>query len=142
MAIWFVLLLIIYIFFRQELSKWASQSYQKHPYFMLVLLLIILSYFSWEKYEYFLSVVQFIIYNIQKMQNFIAHEMQQYLNHAQSVYTFNVIIRAILFGFLLYFPEYYRKKHPSLVYKEQVYMVKTVCYFIVLLMIIIFSVAD
>lgn len=142
MAVWFVLLLIIYIFFRQELSKWASQSYQKHPYFMLMLLLVILSYFSWEKYDYFLSVVQFIIYNIQKMQNFIAHEMQQYLSHAQSIYSFNILIRAILFGFLLYFPEFYRKKYPSLVYKQQVDMVKIVCYFIVLLLVIILSVAD
>lgn len=142
MAVWFVLLLIIYIFFRQELSKLASQSYQKHPYFMLMLLLVLLSYFSWEKYEYFLSVVQFIIYNIQKMQNFIAHEMQQYLSHSQSVFSFNVLIRAILFGFLIYFPEYYRKKYSSLVYKQQVDMVKIVCYFIVLLLVIILSVAD
>lgn len=141
MAVWFVLLLIIYIFFRPELTQWASQSYQKHPYLMLMLLLIALSYFSWEKYEHLTSVVQFILYNIQKMQNFVAHEMQLYLKHAQSVYTFNVLIRAVLFGFLLYFPEYYRKKYPSLVYKDQVAMVKRVCYFILLLLVMIFSVA-
>lgn len=142
MAVWFVLILIIYIFFRQELTKWATQSFEKHPYLMLMLLLIVLSYFSWEKYEHLTSIVQFIYYNIQKMQNFVAHEMQDHLKHAQSVYTFNILIRAVLFGFLLYLPEYYRKKYPSLVYKDQVVMVKRVCYFILLILVLIFSLLE
>ncbi len=142
MAVWFVLILIIYIFFRQELTKWATQSFEKHPYLMLMLLLIVLSYFSWEKYGHLMSIVQFIYYNIQKMQNFVAHELQDHLKHAQSVYTFNVLIRAVLFGFLLYFPEFYRNKYPSFVYKDQVGMVKRVCYFILLILVLIFSLLE
>lgn len=140
MAVWFILLLIIYIFFRQELTKWATQSFQKYPYTMLILLLVGLSYFTWEKYDEMMGAVDFLLYNINTLQDLVAKALQNYFKPIQSAYTFNILVRALVFGGLLYFPEYYHKKYPSLVYKEQVDMVKRVCYLILLILVIVFSV--
>jgi hypothetical protein len=52
---------------------------------------------------------------------------------------FIYLFPALIYFFCLYFPEYYRKKHPSQIYAEQVWTVKITFYLFLILLMMIFS---
>jgi hypothetical protein len=142
MASIFVIALIFYIFFRQELANVFKHFDQKHPYIMIVLILFLMSYIAWYNHAAIIVLVNFIYYNVTQLQAVIAHMMHHLFPKWQTIMVFNLIVRLIIFGVLLFFPQYYQKKYNSLVYQAQVRTVQTVCYFVLLIFVLIFSAAS
>ncbi|HBB52286.1 MAG TPA: hypothetical protein DCZ80_00095 [Legionellales bacterium] len=142
MAVLFVIVLIFYIFFRQEVANLFKKIEKSHPFWMIFLILFLMSYLSWYNHNAILSFVDFIYYNVTKLQNTIAKMVRHLFPRSASIDIFNLIVRALIFGLLLYFPEHYQKKYTSLVYQAQVTAVRGVCYFLLLILVMVFAAAN
>jgi hypothetical protein len=142
MAVTFVIALIIFIFFRQEFVNFFKKIDKDHPYFSILSILLVMSYVAWYNQVAILGFVNFIDYNVTKLQLSIAKLVQHLFPKWGAIFVFNLMVRALIFGFLLFFPEHYQKKYSSLVYRAQVLAVRSACYFLLLILVLIFASAN
>ena len=139
MASSLALLIVIFIFFRQEMSSALGGIYQKYPYTLMAILLSCMTYFTRYYYNDFLNMIGFLTYNFHQLQRTMSHLLAHVVPQAQTMLMLNLILRAMVFGILLYFPEYYQKKYASLIYREQVKTVQWICYYLLLIMVLVFA---
>jgi hypothetical protein len=142
MAVILVALMVVFIFFRQELSKVIENIYKRHSYTVIALVLIAMSLFSWNYYSSFLYFVEFVAYNVEQLQQTISRLLEHVMPRGNTIFILDLLVRTLVFGLFIFFPEYYQKKYPSLVYQTQVKTIQMVCYYVLLILVLIFAASN
>jgi len=133
-------LLIVYIFFRAEFAKFFASLYKNHSYMTLFLLLAGMSFFKVNYQQNMMDFVQFIAFNLQRLQAGIANILSYILPSSLAPMILPLLVRALIFGFLIFFPEIYKKKRFSAFYASQVTTVNFIFKYALLIVVIIFAV--
>jgi hypothetical protein len=133
LVIW-VLALAVFVFFRQELTKYYGLL-DSRPRLMVVLITAVISYLSINNYAEFHAFLIFIIYQVNRLKFFF----EQMLPFNTAPYFKGYFFHFVVFSILLISFARYEAKHKSLIYQEQVLLLRQLINILFLLFVLIFS---
>lgn len=133
LVLW-VLLFAIFIFFRQEVSKYF-RILENRPYWTVFLITAFMSYSSIGLYPEFHSFLKIVIYQIHRIKIAMIGMCSFHIDAYFTAYFFHfLLISALLIGY-----GKYELKHKGLIYREQVLLVRYFICVILLIFMLLFS---
>ena len=130
----FILLasLAFFIFFRDDIFK-ILKPLQDYTFVLVFILLIVLGYWLiyYElKVSRFITVIQFDIHQLSQIVYRFFNKITgfEYLELIT-----DLIFRALILGFFIFYPYFYEKKHTKIVYQTQIFSVHVIYAFLSLI---------
>lgn len=120
-----ILLFTFIIFFREEVLA-ILKKFEKYPYALMGFIFVTVNYFLLWNADNINHFIAFISYNVLSLKRVIYHLLSYVFTFQQIDSVSNIILRALIFGFCIFYPYYYEKKHASLIYRTQSYTINVI----------------